>query len=84
MKNFFKLTYSPAPKGSTCPDCKLQDVLEISRTPISGPYSGFIKCTNCDFKSGLMNYFGRTLFTTQPLPSSKIVYHMTQSQEPHE
>jgi hypothetical protein len=63
-----------APKGSACPQCESES-MTVTQSPMGGPYSGIIRCDNCDYRSGLMAHIGREMFKVEPLPDgAKPIY----------
>ena len=66
INEFLKALESPAPEGSLCPNCRTE-TLVIRRVPLSGPYSGSIACTSCNFKSSVIGYLGRQIITVEPM-----------------
>ncbi len=57
----------PAPSGSLCPSCK-QETLIIHKMPLSGPYSGGISCSSCNWRDSVIGYLGKQMFSVQPMP----------------
>ena len=67
VTNLFGITWEAAPEGSECPRCK--GALERSRgLMVSGPWSGSVRCTNCDYRDSVMGYLGRSMFQVEPMP----------------
>lgn len=73
--SLFGIHWIEAPDGFICPRC--QSPLERSGgLTITGPYSGSVRCTKCEYQDSVMGFLGRSLIQVEPMPEGvELLYY---------
>jgi hypothetical protein len=63
--------WGPLPDGGSCTSCGSKN-MKRCRPRLSGPYSGHVRCFDCNHQETVMMYLGKTCFKVEPLPQGAV------------